>query len=67
MAKARRKSARKKSTGAQDWTGCGCPSNATKISTKKPGKKTVGRGWVCQSKTPKRGTNFRPFVAATCR
>jgi len=47
---------------------CHCPTGSTKISTRKkhgkPKRKPVGRGWACMSNTPKRGTNFRPFVAA---
>lgn len=58
---------RKKSSKAKrSWAGCGCPANAVKIPTKR------GRGWVCQSKTPKQRTKrgmtfvFHPFVKATC-
>jgi hypothetical protein len=49
----------------RNWTGCGCPSGSTKISTK-----NRGRGWVCQAKTPKinkRGAKYKPFVKASCR
>lgn len=57
--------ARRRSTRARGWAGCGCPSGSRKISTK--GR---GRGWVCQStsyKRNKRGGRFKPFVKATCR
>lgn len=53
-------------SGAKNWTGCGCPSGSNKVSTR--GR---GRGWVCQSRTPKRSRTGRlikkPFVKATCR
>jgi len=55
--------ARKKAR--RNWAGCGCPSGSKRISTR--GR---GRGWACQSVTPRRnrrGGRFFPFVKASCR
>lgn len=41
----------------KNWSGCGCPANARKVSTK--GR---GRGWVCIAKKGKRPR----FVKASC-
>jgi hypothetical protein len=54
----------------KSWRGCGCPRGSRRISTR-----GVARGWVCQSKKPRKtrgrlrnvGRYFYPFVKATCR
>lgn len=51
---------------SKNWAGCGCPRGSRKITTR--GR---GRGWACQSMTPKRSRTGRvikkPFVKAICR
>ncbi len=55
----------------KSWRGCGCPKGSVRRSTR-----GHGRGWVCQSKKPRKpygrrlknlGRHFYPFVKATCR
>lgn len=49
----------------RNWSGCGCPSGAKKITTR--GR---GRGWACQAqnyKVSKKGGRYKPFVKAVCR
>jgi hypothetical protein len=46
------------------YSGCGCPTGSKPIAT--GGR---GRGWVCQSRTPKRVRGRvikKPFVRAIC-
>lgn len=64
MAKKRKKGRRSRSR--KSWSGCGCPSGATKVSTK-----GHGRGWVCVKKVTTRSrmggqVTVPRFVKASC-